>query len=62
MWVVTARPLLPSASVIISNLHRVASGNEEEPPSKSVNLKKWEKREDWCLTTGSTELGVTREE
>lgn len=44
--VVIAPPLLPSASVIISNLQRVGDRNGEEEPSKAVNLKKWKKRED----------------
>lgn len=35
-WVVIAPPLLPSASVIISN--RVGSRNKKEDPSKAVNL------------------------
>lgn len=35
---VIASPLLPSASVIISNLHRVGSRNKKEDPSKAVNL------------------------
>jgi len=61
-WVVTAPALLPSVSVIISSLQWVGSRSEEKEPSRAVNLKKWKNCEDWCLTAGSTELGVTREE